>query len=90
MVLFLAHLNKEVYSCDADQLRVNFSQSMFRELGVENIITKQSVIDCLPYLNDYFNVVFYRYFNFENFLSGACSCIKAWRKIYVNANGLGV
>ena len=36
---------------------VNFSQSMFRELGVENI-TKQSVIDCLPYPNDYFNVVF--------------------------------
>ena len=56
--LSLAHLNKEVYSCDADQLRVNFSQSMFRELGVENIITKQSVIDCLPYPNDYFNVVF--------------------------------
>ena len=91
--LSLAHLNKEVYSCDADQLRVNFSQSMFRELGVENIITKQSVIDCLPYPNDYFNVVFCYGVIFltswKKSLYELVRVLKPGGKIYINANGLG-
>ena len=91
--LALAHLNKEVYACDADSTRVAFLERIASANKITNINIMQGFIDNLPFENDYFDTVFCYGVLYTTLwkksLSELVRVLKPGGKIYVNANGIG-
>lgn len=91
--LALSQLNKAVYSCDADVERVEFLHKIAVENKINNIHTRQSLIDNLPYDSESFDAVFCYGVIFltpwKKSLSELVRVLKPGGKLYVNANGLG-
>lgn len=91
--LALAQLNKKVYSCDADTIRIEFLNKLIIENDLQNIHARQAFIDDLPYDNQVFDAVFCYGVVFltpwKKTLAELVRVLKRGGKLYVNANGLG-
>ena len=91
--LALAHLNKEVYACDADPKRTVFLEKIAAANKISSIHTMHTSIDCLPFENDFFDAVFCYGVLFitpwKKSISELIRVLKPGGKIYVSANGIG-
>ena len=89
----LAALNDYVCSCDLSLTRINFLNSLYNKLGINNLSTCQSQLNPLPFPTSSFDAVFCYGVIFltkwEDTLKEFYRVLKPDGKIYVNANGLG-
>ncbi|XFA74196.1 class I SAM-dependent methyltransferase [Thermosynechococcaceae cyanobacterium Okahandja] len=91
--LALASINQSVSACDISTHRIEFVNVLCQQLGVNNISTRISSIDKMPYESNRFDAVFCYGVIFMTpwleSLKELARVLKPGGLLYVNANGLG-
>lgn len=91
--LALSQLNKEIEALELNETRIETCKTLFKELQIKNTKFKKGNIECLPYQDNTFDLVFsYSVIflsDYRKALKEFYRVMKSGGKLYFNTNGLG-